>query len=399
MDLLDAKAGDAPPKKLFSDSSPSYFVRSADPALGYLLFVRAPTSGSSGGTLMAATLDLNKWEVVGEPLPIQDGVSNFSASSTGVLVYGGGSSTVTGPTRGNIYGHLTWFDRQGKVLGTFGDTALFRTLSISPDGKRIAFERADSQNQLSRNLWLYDVDRGVTSRFTFDSGWDAGPIWSPDGSQIAFTSNAVGLFDLFAKPSNLAGDPEPLFKSPQPKVPSSWSSDGRFLLFYYATPPSQVWALSLADHSTFPLVRDDFNEAIARFSPDVHWIAYDSNESGKDEVYVRPFNPPAGSAASGAAPISGKWMVSKGGGTNSAWRRDGKELFYLSSDGFVMSVDVNTSGVFQAGIPKQLFKYPPGVLFYDVSADGKRFLMPAPLGSNAEASFTVILNWQAALKK
>jgi Tol biopolymer transport system component len=399
MDSLDAKAGDAPPKKLFSDSSNGYFVRSADPALGYLLFVRASASGSSGGTLMAATLDLNKWDVVGEPVPIQDGVSNFSASSTGVLVYGGGSSTVTGPTRGNIYGRLTWFDRQGKVLGTFADTALYRTLSISPDGKRIAFERADSQNQLSRNLWLYDLDRGVTSRFTFDSAWDAGPIWSPDGSQIAFTSNAVGLFDLFAKPSNLAGDPEALFKSPQPKIPSSWSSNGRFLLFYYATPPSQIWALSLADHSAFPVVRDDFNEAIARFSPDGRWIAYDSNESGKDEVYVRPFNPPGGAAASGAAPISGKWMVSKGGGTNSAWRRDGKELFYLSGDGFVMSVNVNTNGVFQAGIPKQLFKYPSGVLFYDVSADGKRFLMPAPLVSNTEASFTVILNWQAALKK
>jgi eukaryotic-like serine/threonine-protein kinase len=399
IDSLDTTERDRPPTKLFPYSSPSYFVPSADPARGYLLFVRPPAGGGSGGTLVAATLDLNNWDVVGEPVLIEDGVSNFSASSTGVLVYGGSSAPVTGPTRGNIFGHLTWLDRQGKNTGTFGDTALYRTLAISPDGKRIAFERAGSQNELSRNLWLHDLDRGVTSRFTFSSAWDAAPVWSPDGSRIAFTSNAAGPFDLYAKPSNLAGDPEVLFKSPQPKIPSSWSSDGRFLLYYYATPPSQIWALSLADHSAFPLVHDDFNNAIGRFSPDMHWFAYDSDESGKNEVYVRPFNAPAGSAVSGATPISGKWMVSKGGGTNALWRRDGKELFYISSDAFMMAVDVNTSGVFQAGIPKQLFKTPPDVLFYDVSADGKRFLMPAPLGSGADSTFTVILNWQAQLKK
>ena len=400
IDSTDAKPGGALPKRLFPDTSPSYFVRSAgDPALGYLLFVRAPAAGASGGTLMAATLDLGKWDVVGEPFPIAQGVSNFSASSSGVLAYGRGSSTVTGPTRGNIFGRLDWFDRQGKILGMLGDAGLYRTLAISPDGKHVAFERADSQNQVSRNLWLYDLDRGVTSRFTFGAGWDAGPAWSPDGSQIAFTSNSVGLFDLFLKPSNLAGDAQLLFKSQEPKIPSSWSSDGRFLLFYFATPPSQIWALSLADRKAFPVVRDDFNEAIARFSPNARWIAYDSNESGMDEIYVRPFDPPAGSSTSSATSLSGKWMVSKGGGTNAVWRHDGKELFYLSSDGFLMAVDVNTGAVFQAGIPKQLFKTPPGVLFYDVSADGRRFLMPAPLAASADSSFTVVLNWQSALKK
>jgi serine/threonine protein kinase/Tol biopolymer transport system component len=396
---IDAKPGDDPPKKIFPDTSVSSFVPSVDPAFGYLLFIRAGATNTSGGTLMVATLDSRKWEVVGEPVPIATGVSSFSASATGVLVYGTAASTVTGPTRGNIYGRLNWLDRQGKIVGTFGDPGLYRTLAISPDGKGIAFERADSQNQTSRNLWLYDLERGVTSRFTFGSAWDAAPTWSPDGTQIAFTSNRADSFDLYVKPSNLAGDEQLLFKSQEPKIPSSWSSDGRFLLYYFATPPSQIWAFSLTDHKPFPVVRSDFNEAIARFSPDARWVAYESNESGRDEIYVRPFDPPAGSSPSGATSISGKWMVSKNGGSNPIWRRDGKELFYLSSDGFVMAVDVNTSGVFQAGIPKQLLKTPPGVLFYDVSADGKRFLMPSPLVTSADSSFTVVLNWQSALKK
>ncbi len=398
--LINLKPGENPPKKLFPDASASsYFVPSGDPAFGYLLFLRAGATNTSGGTVMAATLDLHTWGVVGEPVPIAEGVSSFSASSTGVLVYGGGTPNVTGPTRGNIYGRLNWFDRQGKILGTFGDPGLYRTLAISPDGKRVAFERADSQNQINRNLWLYDIDRGVTSRFTFGSAWDAAPAWSPDGSQIAFTSNRSGSFDLYVKPSNLAGDEQLGFKSPEPKVMSSWSSDGRFLLYYLAIPPSQIWALSLADRKPFVVVRSDFNEAIGRFSPDNRWITYESNESGKDEIYVRPFDPSGGSSPSGATSVSGKWMVSKGGGNNPLWRRDGKELFYLSSDGFAMAVDVTTSGVFQAGIPKQLFKVPPGVLFWDVAPDGKRFVMPAPLASGAESSFTVVLNWQAALKK
>ena len=397
--LLDPKPGDNPARKIFPDASTSSFVQSADPDFGYLLFIRAGGTNTSSGTLMAATLDLHKWDVVGEPVPVAEGVTSFSASLTGALVYGGAASTVTGPTRGNIFGRLAWLDRQGKTLGTFGDPGLYRTLSISPDGRRVAFERADSQNQINRNIWLYDVDRGVTSRFTFGTAWDAAPVWSPDGTQIAFTSNRENTFDLYVKPSNLAGDEQLVFKSPEPKIVSSWSSDGRFLLYYFATPPSQLWEFSLVDRKPGLVARSDFNQAIARFSPDMRWIAYSSNESRTDEIYVRPFDLSGGSSPSGATSVSGKWMVSKGGGSNPLWRRDGKELFYLSNDGFAMAVDVNTSGVFQAGIPKQLFKAPPGVLFWDVSPDGKRFVMPAPLVSSGDSSFTVVLNWQSALKK
>jgi eukaryotic-like serine/threonine-protein kinase len=400
---IDAKAEDQP-RKLFADESPSYFVPSSDSTLGYVLFIRQPATSAAGGTLMAASLDLRRWELVGDPVPVFDHVSSFSASQNGVLVYWSGSAAVTGPTRGNIQGQLTWFDRQGKVLGSVGDPGLYRTLALSPDGKRVAFERADSENQVQRNLWLYDMDRGVTTRFTFDSGWDAAPIWSPDGSTIAFVSNKSGSFDLYQKASNLAGEDQLLYDSPVPKVPSSWSSDGRFLLYYFATPPSQIWALPLtgspADRTPIPVARSEFNEAIGRFSPDMRWVAYESNESGKTETYVRPFDQSSGSSATNSTAVSGKWMVSSGGGGSPIWRRDGKELFYLSGDGMAMAVDVNTTGIFQAGVPKPLFRVAAGLVFWDVAPDGKRFLMPAATAASRGTSpFTVVLNWQSALKK
>jgi Tol biopolymer transport system component len=314
---------------------------------------------------------------------------------------------VNGPSRGNIQGQLTWFDRTGKVLGTIGDPGLYRTLAISPDGKRVAFERADPQNFPHHDIWLYDSARGVTTRFTFDPGWDGNPVWSPDGSHIAFGGEKpdTGIFNLYQKPSNLAGEEELLFKSGVHKIPSGWSPDGRFLLFFNPVGTTHVWVLPLggtaANRKPFPLEQSDFAQAAGRFSPDGRWIAYQSNESGKDEIYVRPFDASAASASPPTAgtAVTGKWMVSKDGGTVPLWRGDGKEMFYLAPNGMAMVVDVNTSGVFQAGIPKPLFKVPSGLVYWDATSDGKRFLMPAPSATNASAPLTVVLNWQAGLKK
>jgi eukaryotic-like serine/threonine-protein kinase len=403
---LDASSSDQLPARLMADTSAVDYVPSSDSALGYLLFLRNGTTPDSAGTLMAIRFDWERLKLVGEAFPVADRVSDFSASANGVLVYWSGSSVATGPTRGNIQGQLTWFGRQGKVLGTFGDPGLYRTLALSPDGKRVAFERADSGNPINRNIWLYDFDRGVSTRFTFNSAWDGGPVWSPDGSHVAFTSNRDTEFDLYQKASNLAGEDELLFRSPNNKVPTSWSPDGRFLLYYYATPPSEVWALPLAggpaDRKPISVARSEFNEAIGHFSPDGRWVAYESNESGRDEIYVRPFDPPSsapGTSSATGTSVTGKWMVSKSGGGSPLWRRDGKELFYLSGDGMAMAVDVSTNGVFQSGVPKALFKVPTGVLFWDVSPDGKRFLMPAPAAARGASPFTVVLNWQAGLKK
>jgi len=411
---LKAKPQEQSSKKLLPDSSMVVYAPSSDPSVGYLLFVRGPWGFGTVGTLMAQPFDTRRLELTGEAVPITGRVPNwsFSASGKDALAYATRSDFgVARAFPGFIQGQLTWFDRAGKILGAVGESGIYRSVALSPDGKRVAFERVDPQNSGIVNIWLYEFARDATTRFTFDSGWDALPVWSPDGSHIAFGSERGGLFDLYQKTSNLAGEDELLLKTTEGSgaLPSSWSSDGRFLLYSDGGAPNRMWLLPVggeADRKSVRLDTSQFNEADSRFSPDGRWIAYSSDESGNNQVYVRPFDT---SAATGSPPadgtsVIGKWMVSKDGGLNPMWRRDGKELFYLSAmGGTAMAVEVNTGDVFQAGVPKQLFKVPAGVLFWDVSADGNKFLMAAPSGagptSQPQPPFTVVLNWQAALKK
>ena len=277
--------------------------------------------------------------------------------------------------KGGVRGVLTWFDRQGRVVGAAGEPGLYRTLTISPDGKRIAVELADPQTQ-NRDIWLIEVASAKATRFTSDPAWEAFPTWSPDGSRIIFTSNRGGVFDLYQKALNDAGNAtgtETLFyKSSDGKGLTSWSPDGRFLLYYSLGQPTHVKLLAAsgpADRAPVPVVDPQFNSITARFSPDGRWIAYTSNESGKDEVSVRPFDPATGTPGK---PI----ILSNGGGRTPLWRGDGKEMFYLGEDGMVTAMEVTAATGFTAGIPKPLFQAPEGVSFWDVTPDGGRFLMP-----------------------
>jgi eukaryotic-like serine/threonine-protein kinase len=274
---------------------------------------------------------------------------------------------------GGVEGRLTWFDRQGKVVSTATEPGFYRTLTVSPDGKRVAFERNDPQTQ-NRDIWLLDIASGATTRFTSDPGWEAFPTWSPDGSRIIFTSNRSGVYELYEKPSNGAAPEKLLYQSSEGKGPTSWSPDGKFLIYYSLGQPTHLRVLAVAGPAdrkpTIP-VDPQFSSITGRFSPDGRWIIYSSNESGKNEVSVRPFDAATGSVGS---PV----VVTSGGGRVPLWRADGKEIFYMTPDGTATAMEVNAGTGFQGGVPKPLFKVPAGVVFWDVSPDGTRFLMPVP---------------------
>jgi Tol biopolymer transport system component len=397
---LDAKPEEQSVKQLVATRYGAAYVPSSDPGMGHLLFVR-------DRTLMAEPFDARRLELAGDAVALAEGVGTvlssgfFSASTNGVLAYRAGGS-------GNFQ-QLTWYDPQGKALGTAGEPYTFAlSLALSPDGTRVALARLDTEH-FAGALWLLDFSLGTSTRFTFGSSGSslaAYAVWSPDGSRIIFTSNPEGHYDLYQKPASGATDEELLLKSSENKMPTSWSGNGRFLL-YTATDPKtkdDLWVLPLdGDKKPFPFLRTEFNERSGRFSPDGRWVAYSSDESGSMEVYVRSFSPDSGGTAPG---IGGKWLISANGGILPRWRGDGKELYYRTLDGALMAVEVSTSPVFRAGVPKTLFQMPllnSRLLFsvddWDVTTDGRRFLTSALTAQSEQAPFTVVLNWQAALKK
>ncbi|HTS26948.1 MAG TPA: protein kinase [Bryobacteraceae bacterium] len=407
MGSLDARQGQLNPKQLLTQSAARvvYAPSPDDPGLGYLLFVRtAAPQGDRAGILMAQPFDLRKLEPVGEPVPIAERVlvTGFSASRTGVLVYRTGEYGRRGATQ------LTLLDRQGKIQGTAGEPDYNRQMAFSPDGARVVVSRLRENNQADLDLWIIDLARDVSTRFTSDPG--RYPVWSPDGNRVAYTSNLGGHLDLYQKLSNGGGGEELLLQSDEDKLPQSWSRDGRFLLYGVQKTlgrpgtPIPLWVLPL-DAKAHPAGKPFLfaPQALdARFSPDMRWVAYASAESGRAEVYVRPFDP---SSATGSPPGGGVFPVSKGGGDRPRWGADGKQLLYLARDNTVMAVDVTANPVSRLGIPKPLFKpnglaSNPGAATWDLSPDGKQFLFPISVTSSAAPEpITVVLNWTAMLKK
>ena len=359
---------------------------------GWLLFIRA-------GTLLVQRLDLGRKELTGEPVIVADSVAldgnsrsaAFSVSVAGLVAYRLGSAGQH---------QLIWFDRSGKTLGTVGapDTNGLSRPYLSPDGHRVAVFRTV---QGKTDVWLLDENR--TTRFTFDASTDRSPVWSPDGSRIVFDSSRKGQRDLYVKPSNGAGSEQLLLESKQDKFVSDWSRDGRFLLYGSNDPPMSydIWILPMeGDHKPFAFLKTDFDERHGVFSPDGHWIAYTSNQSGRYEIYVQPF-----SAASPGA-VGGQWQVSTAGGMYARWRSDSRELYYIAPDGKLMAASVTSSGTtFQPGTPVALFQtriYGGGTDMnvghqYDVSSDG-RFLINTVLEDTA-SPITLLQNWNPGTKK
>ncbi len=306
---------------------------------------------------------------------------------------------------------LTWFDREGKILNTFGQPGDDQLVALSPDGTR-AVVRDGSVVTLG-DLWTVDFARGVRTRVTFRKTLGSGAIWSPDGTRIVFSAGnpRAPLDTFYEKSSSGAGDEKVLLKmAGQNLYATSWSRDGRFLLFYFSPNPqagADLWVLPMeGDRKPVSLLATPFNELEAVFSPDARWVAYTSNESGRYEIYVRPFlaSGPSGAPALG----EGKWQVSRDGGATPKWTADGKQIIFSSTftDTLAtlrMAVDVKANGaVFEAGVPQRLLQVPqtPSDFSWDVTGDGKRFLLAAPQGlATGPVPLDVMLNWLSLLKK
>ena len=353
---------------------------------GHLLYLRERT-------LMAQPFDTRRLVLTGDAFPIAEQIQTigtnflgiFSAAENGVLAYQTGSGAASS--------QLLWFDRSGKQIGMPGDAAAYTDLELSPDGKRTSVSISD-QTRTGRNIWLYDLAQGLRTRFTFGPATELQSIWSPDGSRIIFNSNRKGHFDLYQKSSTGAATEEVLLEDNVDKYPTSWSPDGRLILYttFGALTEGDVFILPVSgDRKPTPFLKTRFNEDFGQFSPDGRWVTYQSNESGRNEVYVTPFPGPGG-----------KWQISTAGGAVARWRHDGTEIFYLAPDGKLMAAAVNGKGSsFEVGAVKPLFETRTltGSGGYDVSADGQRFLVNTAPEQAAAAPITVVVNWTAGLKK
>jgi Tol biopolymer transport system component len=332
-------------------------------------------------------------DVVGEPSPLTErigintinGAAGFAVSNTGLLAF----RSVTADTD-KVF---TWFDRSGKQLEAMAKGP-FANPALSPDGNQIAFSKLDA----GTDVWIRDQARGTTSRFTFDPAPDDVPIWSPDGKNIIFLSVRGGAFGLYEKSVSGASQEQLLLKSDHTLIPDDWSRDGRLVLYTEQDPKSgfDLWILPLTGERTpEPVVNSPFLDGQGRFSPDGRWIAYVSTESGQAQVYVQ-----------GLPPLRGKWQVSNGESYQPRWRRDGKELFFISgaAGGFaqVMATTLETTAnEITLGVPRALFKVTPESLAnrrtWDITPDGQRFLV----NSNPEAvpPLSVIVNWNALTQR
>jgi dipeptidyl aminopeptidase/acylaminoacyl peptidase len=379
--------GDAPKRLTTAETAAAY----ADP--GYLLFVQE-------GALLARPVNLSRG-TVGEPVAVADPAGSdsavrrgaFSVSTTGVLAYRSSSAARR---------QLVWLDRQGLQTGTVGgpDDAVPTNPTLAPNGRRIALGRTVRGNT---DIWIVENDRALASRLTFDASNESVAVWSPDSQRVAFSSSRNGVFDIFERAASGAGDERVLLISPQPKTVVDWSRDGRFLLFSSADPKTgwDLRALPLTgDSKPIGVAETPYSERNGQFSPDGHWVAFESNESGTFEVSIQRFPGPGP-----------RLQVSSGGGATPRWRGDGRELFFVASNGGMMSASLLFSkdghSLEVSGV-KQLFRVP--IVFggaprdnnkeqYAVTPDGQRFLVNVTSDQTNAPPVTVVLNWLSGLRR
>ena len=391
---LDATPEQQSPQRLLDTPLMPAYAPSLDPGAGHLLFVR-------DGTLWSRPFDARRFALAGEAVPIAERVgifrlsANFSTSANGVLAYRG---------VGTALSRLTWYDRAGTVLGPAGEQGAYWDVALSPDDSRLA-TTLDEGRAAGTSISVLELARRVMGRLTFGVGpGDRAPVWSPDGHRIAFVGRDAGGAGVFQKPSSTGGKEQVLLRpTSADKWTNDWSRDGHFLLFSSVDPKtkSDLWVLPLTGDAApagppAPFLQTEFNERQGQFSPDTRWVAYVSDESGRPEIWVQRF-PVSSSEGS-------KIRISVDGGDQPRWRRDGKELFYVSLDRKLMATDVSIGSTLKPGITKALFAAPIQIgdetvdsFRWDVAAHGDRFLINT--ATTASEPLTVVLNWTSALKR
>ena len=364
---------------LFTDTGAQY-------ANGYLFYLMQQN-------LMAQRFNPSSGTFSGPPVPVAEAVEYnsdrwigaFSVSASGILGYLSGS----GKQR-----QLIWYGRDGKEQSRLGHPDNYDGVAISEDGQRLATTLAEA-NGFNTDIWVYELARGTATRLTFEGVHAAAPIWTHDGKTIAYVTNRQGG-DIYAKTSSGLGAEQGLVESNDYKIPSDWSPDGKLLLYmnFVGSSVPHFWIHPVVPaEKDYALLKTNFSEEQGQFSPDGRWLAYVSEETGKDEVFVVPF-----------PSLSSKWQVSAAGGEQVKWRHDGKELFYLTPDRKLMAVAVDTAGgTFKPGLPHELFQTSIQSAHhqlpqYDVAPDGQKFILNVPLGPSLEP-ITLYSNWAAELKK
>jgi Tol biopolymer transport system component len=360
----------------------------ADP--GYLLFAEE-------GAVLAQAFDVSRLRVTGEATQLANGVASFrslgtghfAVSANGTLVYLGNDDKY----------QLAWYDRHGETADAGWAKQTYGSVRISPDGQRAAVDVYDPRNG-EADLWVYDLVRNVPGRFTSDAPSDRNAVWSPDARRILYTTERGGSPNLFTKAFEGSGEIVPMVRHPGPIVGEDWSADNRWIAYSVNTAQTlhDLWLKPLGgDRQEKVFLATRFDEAAARFSPDSRWLAFVSNEiNATSEVYVAPLDAPGQ-----------RRQVSIGGGSSPRWRRDGRELFYLSADGrSIMAVAIESLASFKLGKPERLFGLGNVPVardglrgaVYDVTPDGRRFLISLPYGDQGSSQITVVLNWTRLLK-
>jgi serine/threonine-protein kinase len=352
---------------------------------GHLVFVR-------GGTLWAAAFDLDRLAVIGTPVPVIEGIRvetggavQFTVADSGTLVYLPGGTAAAR--------QLVWLDRTGREETIKAPPRLYTYARLSPDGSRAAFDVRDQEN----DIWIWDFARQTLTRLTFDAAADQHPLWMHDGHRLIFSSLRDKVLAPFWQAADGTGSAERLVTDTRALDQASLSPDGKRVVLRATTPDTgkDIVVLSLeTKRSLEPLLHTKFTERNGVMSPDGRWLAYESNESGRPEVYVRPF----------PQVDTGRWQISTAGGTRPLWARNGRELFYVAPGGMLMSVSIQPGPTFSFGnalsvVDVSEYYLPAAGRSFDISPDGRRFLMIKDVEQQSGAQINVVLNWFEELQR